>query len=88
VEVAEDAVTDADDAGRLTLDEDPERVPIAGQDGFDCGALIRFLEGVGGGRRRWFGFRDGTPEIDGTMDGASVRPWSTLPIRRARRRIP
>ena len=40
VEVAEDAVARSDDGRRLAVDEEPERVPIAGQDGVDCGALI------------------------------------------------
>jgi hypothetical protein len=40
VEISEDAVAGADDRGRFTLHEDPERVPIAGQDGFDGSALI------------------------------------------------
>ena len=88
MEVAEHAVTDADDACRLALDEDPERVPIAGEDGFDCGALIRFLGCRAGEGRRLFRYRDGTPESGGTRDGALFRPWSTLPIRRAGRRIP
>jgi hypothetical protein len=40
VEIAENAVAGADDGGRLVLDEDPERVSIASQDGIDSGAFI------------------------------------------------
>jgi hypothetical protein len=49
VEVAEDAVAGADDGRGLTLDEDPERVPVSGEDGLDCGAFIDDL--VEAGRR-------------------------------------
>jgi hypothetical protein len=49
VEIAEDAVAGADDGGRFVLDEESERVPIAGQDGFDSGAFIDDL-GVDGWR--------------------------------------
>lgn len=47
VEVAEDSVAGADDRGRLAIDEDPERVAIAGKHGLDSGALIDDL-GLGG----------------------------------------
>jgi hypothetical protein len=40
MEVAKDAVAGADDRGRFVLDEDSERVPIAGKDSLDNGAFI------------------------------------------------
>ena len=40
MEVAKDAVAGADDRGRFVVDEDSERVPIAGQDGLDDRAFI------------------------------------------------
>jgi hypothetical protein len=40
MEVAEDAVASANDGGRFVLDEDSERVPVAGQDSLDNGAFI------------------------------------------------
>ena len=39
----------ADDGGRFAVDEDPERVPIAGQDSLDSGA---FIECPWSGRRQ------------------------------------
>jgi hypothetical protein len=38
--IPEDAVAGANDGSRLVLDEDSERVPIAGQDSLDDGAFI------------------------------------------------
>ena len=35
----------ANDGGRFVLDEDPERVPIAGQNSLDSGAFIDDLGG-------------------------------------------
>jgi hypothetical protein len=49
VEIAKDAVAGADDGGRFVVDEEPERVPIAGQDGLDSSAFIDDL-GVDGWR--------------------------------------
>jgi len=49
MEVAKDAVTGADDRGRFVLDEDSERVPIAGENGLDNGA---FIDDLGAGVRR------------------------------------
>jgi hypothetical protein len=49
MEIAEHAVAGADDSGRFVLDEESERVPIAGQDGLDSGAFIDDL-GVDGWR--------------------------------------
>jgi hypothetical protein len=46
VEIPEDAVAGADDRGRFAIDEEPERIPIAGQDSLDSGAFIDDL-GVG-----------------------------------------
>jgi hypothetical protein len=46
MEIPEDAVAGADDRGGFVLDEDSERVPIAGQDSLDNGA---FIDGLGGG---------------------------------------
>ncbi|HEY8632274.1 MAG TPA: hypothetical protein VIL50_03900, partial [Candidatus Limnocylindrales bacterium] len=40
VEIAEDAMARADDTSRFAVDEDPERVTIAGQDSLDSGAFI------------------------------------------------
>lgn len=40
MDIPEDAVTSANDGGRFMLDEDSERVPIAGQDSLDNGAFI------------------------------------------------
>jgi hypothetical protein len=40
MEIAEDTVAGADDRGRFLLDEDTERISIAGQDGIDGGPLI------------------------------------------------
>lgn len=40
MEIAEDAMAGADDRGRFAVDEDPERVTIAGQDSLDSGAFI------------------------------------------------
>ena len=40
MEIAEDAMARADDTSRFAVDEDPERVPIAGQDSLDSGAFI------------------------------------------------
>jgi hypothetical protein len=47
VEIAEDPMAGSQEAGTFALDEKPERVPIAGQDGIDCGAFIIDL-GAGG----------------------------------------
>jgi hypothetical protein len=61
VKIAKDAVASANDSGRFAIDEDPEHIAIASQDGVDNSALIDDL-GVGGRgwkRRRW---RDVTPE--------------------------
>jgi hypothetical protein len=46
MEIPEDAVAGADDRGGFVLDEDSERVPIAGQDSLDNGA---FIDDLGGG---------------------------------------
>jgi hypothetical protein len=46
MEIAEDAMAGSDDSGRFAVDEDPERIPIAGQDSLDSGAFIGDL-GVG-----------------------------------------
>jgi hypothetical protein len=40
MEITEDAVAGADDRRGFVLDEDSERVPIAGQDSLDNGAFI------------------------------------------------
>jgi hypothetical protein len=49
MEIPEDAVAGADDRGGFVLDEDSERVPIAGQDSLDNGA---FIDDLGGGAWR------------------------------------
>jgi hypothetical protein len=43
MKVPDDAVAGADDGSRFPLDEDPERVPVTGQDGLDSGAFIEDL---------------------------------------------
>jgi hypothetical protein len=48
MKVPDDAVAGADDGSRFPLDEDPERVPVTGQDSLDSGAFIEDL-GLGGG---------------------------------------
>ena len=40
VEIPEDAVAGPDDRPGFMIDEESERVPIAGQDGLDSGAFI------------------------------------------------
>jgi hypothetical protein len=47
VEIAKHTVAGADDGGRFMIDEDPERIAIAGQNSLDNSALIDDLS-VGG----------------------------------------
>jgi hypothetical protein len=54
MEIAEDAMTGADDRGRFAVDKESERVPITGQDSLDSGAFIDDI-GVGNWRRRYRG---------------------------------
>jgi hypothetical protein len=52
MEIPEDAVACPDDGSGFVLDEDSERVPIAGQDSLDDGAFIDDLGvGVWSGKR-------------------------------------
>lgn len=52
MDIPEDAMAGADDRRGFVLDEDSERVPIAGQDGLDNGAFIDDLgAGVWRGER-------------------------------------
>ncbi|HEX2754895.1 MAG TPA: hypothetical protein VHM48_05500 [Candidatus Limnocylindrales bacterium] len=55
MDVAEDAMTGADDRGRFTIDEGSERVAVAGQDGVDSGAFIDDLGIVGWVEWWWIG---------------------------------
>jgi len=50
MEIPKDAVAGADDRRGFALDEDPERVPLAGQDSLDNGA---FIDDLGAGV--WWG---------------------------------
>ena len=52
MDIPEDAMAGADDCRGFVLDEDSERVPVAGQDGLDNGAFIDDLgAGVWRGER-------------------------------------
>ncbi len=48
MEIAEDAMAGANDGSRFAIDEDPERVTVAGQDGVDRSAFIKALMSVTG----------------------------------------
>jgi hypothetical protein len=52
VEIAKHTVAGADDGGRLTIDEDPERIAIAGQNSLDNSAFIDDLSVCGRCRKR------------------------------------
>jgi hypothetical protein len=64
VEVAEDPVARPDDSRRLALDQDPERVAVAGEDGVDRGAFIGSSVVGGWGSRGQVVLPD--PERDGS----------------------
>jgi hypothetical protein len=47
VEISENAMAGPDDGRRLTIDEIPERVAVAGQNSLDSGAFIDDLGVIG-----------------------------------------